>query len=216
MPLAFDVIHEDREVLIVDKPSGLPTMPGGGFFAHTLLSLVRQRDAEWTALHRLGRGTSGLVAFARTHDARARLQAAFRARSLEKRYLALAQGQLTAPQTIALPIGPVAHPRLGTLHAVHPEGKPSETEVEAAEPRGTNTLVQIRIHSGRPHQIRIHLAAVNHPLVGDPLYGPGGLPLADALPGDGGYHLHAWRLAFDHPTTGARLRLEAPRPEALR
>jgi 23S rRNA pseudouridine1911/1915/1917 synthase len=217
-PRTAEVIHEDEVLLVVDKPSGLPTIPGGGFLANTLLGWARGRDPDWTPMHRLGRGTSGLVLFARTAEARARLQLAWRENAVEKRYLALVCGELRAPQIIRASIGPVAHPLLGTVHAADPAGRASESVVEASESRGAASLAQIRIVTGRPHQIRIHLAYAGHPLVGDPLYGPGGLPIEGtrALPGDLGYHLHAWRLAFPHPVTGAPVAFEAPVPPALR
>ncbi len=216
VPLHYSVIHEDEQLLVVDKPSGLPTAPAGGFFAHTLLALVQQRDPAWTPMHRLGRGTSGLVVFARGESARGALQSAFRGREVEKRYLALAQGRLE-PRRIDAPIGPVKHPRLGELHAASPEGKPSQTIVERCEARGPATLATVRILTGRPHQIRIHLAYAGHPLVGDPLYGPGGQPQGElpALPGDIGYHLHAWKLSFAHPASGRAMGFEAERPAAL-
>jgi 23S rRNA pseudouridine1911/1915/1917 synthase len=217
-PLDVNVIHEDDAVLVVDKPSGLPTIPGGGFLANTLLWRVRERDPAWTPMHRLGRGTSGLVLFARTAGARARLQADWRANAVEKRYLALACGALRAPLVIRARIGPVVHPLLGTVHAAHAEGRASESVVEESRPRDSASLVLIRIVTGRPHQIRIHLAHAGHPLVGDPLYGAGGVPLEGtrALPGDLGYQLHAWRLAFTHPVSGSRLQFEAAAPVALR
>ena len=216
MPLRFDVIHEDAELLVVAKPSGLPTAPAGGFFAHTLLTLVQARDPEWAPMHRLGRGTSGLVVFARTAEARSHVQGQLRAHAIEKRYLALASGQLQ-PQRIEAPIGPVQHARLGEVFAARADGRTSQSIVERVWPRGESTLAEVRIVTGRPHQIRIHLAYAGHPLVGDPLYAIGGLPLPElpALPGDGGYLLHAWRLALTHPRDGRRLELEAPPPAQL-
>jgi len=217
-PLSVNVIHEDPALLLVDKPSGLPTVPGGGFLTSTLLALVRLRDPDWTPMHRLGRATSGLVLFARTAEARTRLQSAWRANEVAKRYLALASGVVPAPLAIHDRIGPVAHPLLGTVHAAHPGGRRSETLVEESAPRGSDSRVQITIVTGRPHQIRIHLACAGHPLVGDPLYARGGVPIEGtrALPGDPGYHLHSWRLAFQHPITGAQVQFEAPVPIALR
>ena len=213
-PLRFDVIHEDETLLVVNKPAGLPTLPGGGFQDHTLLTLLQQREPSWAPAHRLGRGTSGLVACARTAEAKAKLSQALRRREIEKRYLGLASGHLDA-QSILVPIGPVAHPRLGMLHAVSLSGRPSETVVERVQPWGEDSLATLLLVTGRPHQIRIHLAAVGHPLVGDPLYAAGGQPNPDATPGELGYRLHAWRLKLLHPTTGEVLELEAPVPSGL-
>ena len=167
-------------------------------------------------MHRLGRGTSGLVLFARG-PARAAVQAMFRGNLIQKRYLALATGVVLAPQRLESPIGPVAHPRLGTVHAATPGGKKSATVVESALARGSDSLVTLRLITGRPHQIRIHLAAAGHPLVGDPLYAHGGRPRIDlpGLPGDLGYALHAWRLAFPHPVHSGALAVEAPPPVSL-
>lgn len=225
VPLVFGVIHADAALLAVAKPSGLPTLPGGGFLDHTLLSRVRAAFPGASALHRLGRGTSGLVLFARTPDAAAVLSRAWREHEVEKRYRALAAGFAARDvYDITTPIGPVPHPRLGEVFAASAAGKASRSVARVLERRtgagnhDDSTLFEVDIHTGRPHQIRIHLASVGHPLVGDPLYAPGGGPLADlpGLPGDGGYLLHAGRLSFLHPLTGERLTLHAPPPPELR
>jgi 23S rRNA pseudouridine1911/1915/1917 synthase len=202
VPLHYDVIHEDEHLLVVDKPSGLPTMPAGGFYEHTLFSLIRARDAKWSPVHRLGRGTSGLVVFT-SPQASPELSRAFRDGEIEKRYLAHVTGTLT-PQTISAPIGRVQHGRMGELYAVNPEGRRAETIVE----RVTGSQAQVRILTGRPHQIRIHLAWVGHPLEGDPLYAAHGA-LLDAKPSDLGYRLRAYELVLNHPMSGARLRLHS-------
>ncbi|WP_288481431.1 RluA family pseudouridine synthase [uncultured Deinococcus sp.] len=222
-PLEFGVLFEDASLLAVTKPAGLPTLPGGGFYEHTLLRRVRAQFPGASPLHRLGRGTSGLVLFAREGAAGAALSAAWREREVRKTYLALAAGvpgwdtlEITAP------IGPVAHPRLGEVYAAHPAGKASHSAARVLERRtqagpAGETLLAVDIRTGRPHQIRIHAAWAGFPLVGDPLYAPGGAPLPGlpGLPGDGGYLLHAWRLGFRHPASGAWTQLEAAPPPRL-
>lgn len=215
----LQILHEDAALLAVVKPRGLPTLPGGGFLANTLLAVVRAAFPEAHPMHRLGRETSGIVLFSRTPEAGSALQSAWREQRVEKRYRALGSGIASEEQLeITAPIGPVPHPLLGTLHAASPSGKPSRSHARVLERRKDSTLFQVDIDTGRPHQIRIHLAFAGHPLVGDPLYGPGGIPRTDlqALPGDGGYFLHAERLAFPHPTSGDRLELRAEPPEELK
>ncbi|HET9318054.1 MAG TPA: RluA family pseudouridine synthase [Vicinamibacteria bacterium] len=217
VPLAWAVLHRDDHLLAVAKPRGLPTVPNGGFLDHTLLRLVRRRFPAAVPLHRLGRGTSGLVLFALTPLARSRVSAAWRTGRIEKAYRALASGVPNRPVfTIDAPIGPVPHPRLGHVFACSTAGKPAVSHVRVLEPRGDTSLLEVSIDTGRPHQIRIHLAWAGHPLMGDPLYGVGGVPLPEpGLPGDAGYRLHAHRLSLDHPATGARLTLECAPPLEL-
>ncbi|WP_243301817.1 RluA family pseudouridine synthase [Geothrix oryzisoli] len=220
VPLATAVLYEDEDLLAVAKPSGLPTLPGGGeFLEHTLLAVVRRRAPEASPMHRLGRGTSGLVLFARTAAARGPLQAVFQERRTRKVYRTLCQGHPAEDAfEVASPIGEVPYEPLGLLHAATPGGRPSRSRVTVLERREDASLLEVEIFTGRPHQIRIHLAFAGHPLVGDPLYGPGGTPRpgTGAVPGDPGYLLHAQRLELEHPRTGAWLTLICQPPPALR
>jgi 23S rRNA pseudouridine1911/1915/1917 synthase len=218
VPLGFAILHRDAHLLAVAKPRGLPSVPNGGFLEHTLLSRVRRLFPEAVPMHRLGRGTSGLVLFARTDAARRAVAAEWRLGGVEKEYRALARGlPALAAFTIETPIGLVPHPRLGQVYAAAAAGRPAVSHVRVLALRGHDALVAVTIPTGRPHQIRIHLAAAGHPLVGDPLYVEGGVPGPDpGLPGEGGYRLHAHRLALTHPATGRRLELECPPPPELR
>jgi 23S rRNA pseudouridine1911/1915/1917 synthase len=202
VPAHFDVIHEDDVIAVVNKPSGLPTMPAGGFLQHTLLALVRERYPEASPLHRLGRHTSGLVLFARNRDAASHLARAWREHAVRKTYRALGIGSAGAERfAIDAPIGPVPHPTLGTIEAACEGGKPAHTVAMVLEQRHGATLFSVEITTGRPHQIRIHMACAGHPLVGDPVYAAGGgLKDDPGLPGDGGYLLHAERLQFELQT----------------
>jgi 23S rRNA pseudouridine1911/1915/1917 synthase len=217
-PLEVAVLYDAAGLLAVCKPAGLPTMPGGGFLQHTLVHQLGLAHGRAAPLHRLGRWTSGAVLCARTKEAAAHLTAQFVKRSVRKRYRALVSGRPVADSfTIALPIGPVPYPPTRTLHAASPDGRPAMSRVQVVERRVDASLCDVVIETGRPHQIRIHLAAVGHPLVGDPLYGDGGQPLAGgtAVPGDPGYALHAAELEFNHPESGERVTVRAPPPPNL-
>lgn len=218
VPLHFDVLWEDVSVLAVHKPAGLPTMPAGGFLEHTLLWQVRTRYPGAHPVHRLGRFTSGVVLFALSSDAAGALGRDWRERRVTKWYRALGCGVPDWGETeIVQPIGPVPHPRLGSVHGASAQGKPAHSMLRVVERRDDETVFDVCITTGRPHQIRIHLAFAGHPLVGDPLYAEGGRPrlLDPGLPGDGGYRLHAHRLGFTHPATGQRVDLIAPLPPVL-
>jgi 23S rRNA pseudouridine1911/1915/1917 synthase len=217
VPQSYRIVHEDDAILVVDKPSGLPTMPAGGFLNHTLLALVREHYPQASPLHRLGRHTSGLVLFAKTPHAASELARAWRDRTVKKTYRALALGETrTGMFVIDVPIGPVPHPLLGTVQAASNGGKPSHSLAVVLERGRNRTLFNVEITTGRPHQVRIHLAYAGHPLVGDPLYETGGkLKHHPGLPGDGGYLLHAERLQFTHPATRKRMTLAAPAPALL-
>lgn len=218
-PGTFTVLYEDSDLLAVSKPAGLPTLPGGSFLKTTLLHLVRAYAPDAAPLHRLGRWTSGLVLCARNQRASAELVRQWSRRSVEKRYRALATGMPEKDEMmIDAAIGPVPHAVLPSIHAVNPKGRPSLSSVTVLERYADAFLCDVRIATGRPHQIRIHLAAAGHPLKGDPLYGAGGLPLPDthALPGDPGYLLHSAELGFIHPGTGSRMVIECEPPEKLK
>lgn len=217
VPRHYELVHEDDAIIVVNKPGGLPTMPAGGFLENTLLAVVREKYPEASPLHRLGRGTSGLVLFARHQHAASQLARAWRDRAVRKTYRALGQGSTrTEMFVIDVPIGPVPHPRIGTVQAACEGGRPSHSVAVVLEHRHDQTLFSIDITTGRPHQIRIHLAYAGHPLIGDPLYDAGGgVKHQPGLPGDGGYFLHAERLQFAHPMTGEAMTVTATPPPEL-
>lgn len=217
VPATYDLVHEDESIVVVSKPSGLPTMPAGGYVENTLLAMVRQKYPEASPLHRLGRGTSGLVLFARHKQAASSLARAWRDRHVKKTYRALGLGSTrTEMFVIDVPIGPVPHPLIGTVQAACEHGRPSHSVAMVLEQRHDQTLFAIEITTGRPHQIRIHMAYAGHPLIGDPLYeAGGGLKHHPGLPGETGYFLHAERLQFAHPATGQRMTVTATPPPEL-
>lgn len=216
-PTSFSVILEDEDVLAVDKPAGLQVLPAGPFLARTLLGLVRASDpsrAQSSPVHRLGRGTSGIVLFGKTNAARAAFSQQFRECRPTKTYFALVEGgSLPASFVARQPIGRVEHGPM-RIHVARADGKPSTTRVRvlARYPEVGRALVAAQPITGRPDQIRIHLAAAGAPIVGDPLFGPGGVAKSDATPGTCGYWLHAAALHFEHPRTGATVKLRSRAP----
>lgn len=226
VPRDFRILFENADVFVLNKPSGLPVLPGGGFLENTLLHLARRCvDPGCSPLHRLGRGTSGAVLFTRNARAARFLGLAMAERRIRKVYLALASGtEIPDAFTVDAPIGPVPYRSLTTIHAYSPSGRPSLSHVRVIRrlPRENATVLEVTIHTGRPHQIRIHLSRAGFPLVGDPLYQSGGIPRPDGrddertpLPGDLGYLLHSWKIRFPSPDGGEDAEVVCPPPPLL-
>ena len=220
MPQAIElaIVHEDDAILVVDKPPGLVVHPGSGNRDGTLLNALLHHAPQLAALpragivHRLDKDTSGLLVVAKTAIAQTDLVRQLQAHTVKREYVALAQGDVARPTTIDAPIG--RHPRVRTTMAVVASGKPARTHVTPLERFGAATLVQCTLETGRTHQIRVHLAAIEHPLIGDPAYGRRrGTAMVPAFHRQA---LHAIRLAFIHPQTKRRRQWEAPLPDDMK
>jgi 23S rRNA pseudouridine1911/1915/1917 synthase len=231
VPLEFTVLYEDQDLLIINKPSGLPVTPGGGFLENTLLWELKRNYPQDTPtpIHRLGRGTSGLLLLGRSPLAKSSLAAQMRNSTAEldisqfiKIYRVLVSGNSISDRlTIEEPIGKIPHPILGYIYGATSQGKYARSQSKVIQRYDEYTLLEVTIFTGRPHQIRIHLATVGYPLLGDPLYIAGGTfapipesvePQAIPVPGDCGYFLHAYRLSFVHPKSFKKLNFQCPTP----
>ncbi len=211
--MPIKVVHRDRHVLVIDKPAGLVVHPGAGNRSRTLQNGLLALDPKLAAgpragiVHRIDKDTSGLLVVARTLEAHTALVEALREHRVQREYVALCLGAITGGGTIDKAIGRHRTDRLRM--AVRADGKPAVTHYRLLERFARHTLLQVQLETGRTHQIRVHLAHVGHPLVGDPLYGgrrqltAGASPdLRAALQSFGRQALHAGRLAFEHPITG--------------
>ena len=215
--IAIDVVYEDDDLLVVDKAAGMVTHPAHGASDGTLVNALLARVPELPGervraglVHRLDRDTSGLLLVAKTEPALATLGRAMQARYIEREYRGIVVGvPEDAEGTIRGAIG--RDPRNRLKYAIREQGKPAVTHYALRERlRGASELT-FRLETGRTHQIRVHLAALGHPVVNDPIYGRSDarLPLA-------GQALHAWRLRFKHPRTKQMISLESePPPEYL-
>jgi 23S rRNA pseudouridine1911/1915/1917 synthase len=211
IPLA--VVYEDGELVVVDKPAGMVVHPAAGHPTGTLVHALLGRGGRWSSVagrmrpgivHRLDRGTSGLMLVARTDTAHRALAAQLQTRTLSRTYLAVVRGGVVGAGVLEGAVG--RHPRDRRRMAVVEGGRPARTRYLVVERRGGHTLLQCELETGRTHQIRVHLAALGHPVAGDELYGRRG-------PGDPARPmLHSWRLRFVHPGTGRDMSFEAPPP----
>jgi 23S rRNA pseudouridine1911/1915/1917 synthase len=224
--LPLDVVYEDRSLIVINKPPGLVVHPGAGNPAHTLQNALLGLDPRLVhvpragLVHRLDRDTSGLMVVARTIEAHASLVAALGAREIERRYLALCVGVMTAGGTVDEPIG--RHRSARTRMAVRSDGRAAITHLRVQRRFRAHTLIEARLETGRTHQIRVHAAHIGHPLVGDPLYGgrrrlPAGTNprLAAQLLSFKRQALHAARLSLSHPATGRAMTWEAGLPQDM-
>ena len=224
--LPLSVLHEDRDLLVLDKPAGLVVHPAAGHARGTLVNALLHHVSGLSGVggvlrpgivHRLDKETSGCLVVAKNDTALQALQRAFQHRTVEKTYLALVHGQ------------PPATGRLDTLHSRHPRdrkrftgrartGKPAVTTWRVRTVLHGAALLEVGLETGRTHQIRVHLSELGHPLLGDALYGGTrkGDARVKAVQGAlGRQGLHAWKLAFSHPRTGNPVRCEAPVPRDL-
>ncbi|MEZ4668868.1 MAG: RluA family pseudouridine synthase [Anaerolineae bacterium] len=220
--IALNVLYEDDVLAVIDKPAGMTVHPGVGNETGTLVSAMLARWPEIVAMnivekragivHRLDKDTSGLIVIARTDAARLKLQAQFQSRTVEKVYLALLEKKPpTETGRIEAPIG--RDPNQRKRMAVMRGGKPAITEYQVVEQdfNGEQALVRVRLLTGRTHQIRVHMAFIGCPIVGDSVYGyrKQRLKLKRQF-------LHAAELSFDHPVTGERMHFESVLPVGLR
>ena len=220
--IALSIRYEDDDVLVVDKPPGLIVHPGAGNPGGTLQNALLHHDPGLASIprgglvHRLDKDTSGLLVVARTLRAHTALVEQLSTRAMHRQYEAIVYGAMVAGGKVDQPIGRHAGDRL--RQAVREDGRDAVTHYRVRERFRAVTVVECRLETGRTHQIRVHMAHVRHPIVGDATYGNLRLPkgatprLADALRGFRRQALHAERLEFRHPADGREIAVEAPRP----
>ena len=221
--IPLDVVFKDRALLVINKPAGLVVHPGAGNAAHTLQNALLAFDPKLAVVpragivHRLDKDTSGLLVVARTPEVHTALVAAISAREVDRHYIALCTGVMTAGGTVDEPIG--RHRSLRTRMAVRGDGRPAVTHYRVLKRFRAHTLVRAELETGRTHQIRVHLSHIGYPIVGDPEYGgrrrlPAGASpeLVAALEGFRRQALHAARLKLEHPVSGKEMAWEAPLP----
>jgi 23S rRNA pseudouridine1911/1915/1917 synthase len=230
--IPLTVVHEDDHIAVIDKPAGLVVHPAPGHWEGTLVNALVARGTTLSGgaegrpgiVHRLDRDTSGLMVVAKTDLAHRRLGAAIAARRVQRSYAALVWGHLDqSPTVIEAPIA--RHPADRKRMAVTPSGRPARTDAFVVGRFGVADLLRLELHTGRTHQIRVHLELIGHPIIGDPVYGGGGSRRisgaarrsADALQrATPRQALHAAALAFRHPSSGEPLEFRSEWPPDLR
>ena len=236
-PLPLPILYQDHDIVVVDKPAGMVVHPAAGHAGGTLVNALLHHvddlsgiggEARPGIVHRLDRGTSGLMVVAKHDTAHEELSRQFRDREVEKEYVALVWGEVMAGRRIDAPIGrdPSNRKKMSAAATKAPRkgnrarrSREAVTRIVRAEHFGrTLTLARVAIHTGRTHQIRVHLSAIGHPVVGDPLYGgvhrrvPGDLRAVTHLERP---FLHAAKLAFGHPSDGRRMEFTSELPDDL-
>lgn len=224
------VLYEDDDLLAVDKPPFVSVHPSGRHMTDSLIHRVHVRyrsqiaERGWAPklCHRLDRETSGIVLVARDPEVHRRAMRAFERREVEKHYLAIVHGVPSGRGgVIDMPLGPARASRIGLKMACVADGAPARTDWELVEARGEVSLLRCRLHTGRQHQIRVHLAAIGHPVVGDKLYGDDDAYFQRGVEGELSardfeqlglprHALHNHRLALAHPRTGEHVAIESP------
>jgi 23S rRNA pseudouridine1911/1915/1917 synthase len=229
--IALDILYEDDDVLAVNKPAGMKVHAGAGSGHGTLVNALLGRGQSLSQgtdelrpgiVHRLDKETSGIVLVAKNDFAHAHLSEAFRARSIRKIYVALVQGEVKEETgCIELAIGrdPARRTRMTAIRAsLLTNARTARTDWRVLSRIDSTTLLEVQLHTGRTHQIRVHFSALRHPIVGDTLYGAAGqLHVGrETLPALGRNFLHAAKIAFAHPRTGKMIEVAAPLPQELR
>lgn len=224
--IEFGIIHEDPDLFVINKPAGLVVHPAAGHQSGTLVNGLLHRDSSLEQLpragivHRLDKDTTGVMVVARTLQAHTALVEALQEREVKREYIAVAQGLITAGRTIDAPMA--RHPVDRKRMAIREDGKDAVTHFRVAERYRAHCLIEVQLETGRTHQIRVHLASIRHPLLGDQTYG-GRLTIASGI-GDSleqairrfkRQALHARRLTFNHPSSGETMSFEADLPADL-
>jgi 23S rRNA pseudouridine1911/1915/1917 synthase len=221
--ISLDIIYEDDALLVINKPAGLVVHPGSGNWEGTMLNALLHHAPQLAEVpragivHRLDKDTSGLLVVAKTITAQTALVRQLEARSVEREYLALVYGEITRSGKVKAPIG--RHPTQRVKMAVVESGKPAVTHYQIEKKFPGCTLLRCRLETGRTHQIRVHLAHLKHPLVGDRVYVKGAqkcaLQLRELLTNFPRQALHATRLALEHPVSGEMMEWQAPLPQDM-
>jgi 23S rRNA pseudouridine1911/1915/1917 synthase len=213
--IPLSIVYEDEHILVIDKPVGLVVHPGSGNWSGTLLNALLHHSPQLAGVpragivHRLDKDTSGLMVVAKTPEAQTDLVRQLQARTVRRHYLALVHAAAVGPGMVDAPIG--RHPSQRVRMAVVQSGRPAVTHFVVRERLGRATLLECRLETGRTHQIRVHMAHIGHPLVGDATYGVRrcGDAVIDAFPRQA---LHAFRLGLSHPASGSELGWDVPLP----
>jgi 23S rRNA pseudouridine1911/1915/1917 synthase len=227
-PIGLDFLYEDRDLIVINKPPGLVVHPAAGHYSGTLVNALLYHRPEIGhvgeesrpgIVHRLDKDTSGALVVAKNNAAHAHLAAQFKARKVQKTYLALVYGEMhNDTGIISAPIGrhPVHRKQMSTRSR---KGRPAETHWKVNDRFAGLTLLELSLKTGRTHQIRVHCATINHPIVGDPVYSGRkaksslAKPVAAMVKTTSRQMLHAWRLGLSHPTSNNRVTFEAPLPK---